>query len=270
MGAVKQLGPIYENGVFVKLRNVTGASVVEVQTAQGNVSFKIGDLAYGEVLPLMDGRVSAQRTAYTLRRLSPERTEDDYPALSMGGDGSGFLVYQSFTPGIDRDERAKRWEKEPADLGFLSQPTGGDQLWLQTRSGNAWKPERMAVTEGGRDIYKSAVTTDGKGGAWIVWSERIDGNFEILARHYANGALGKIEKLTESAGNDLCPVAATGADGSVMVAWMAGANGKFEIRSRMLRDGAWAAESRVSSHDGHCWNPAIAAHGGRFALAWDT
>ena len=270
LGVARDLGPIYENGVFVKLKDVTPESVVEMTAAPGKASFKISELARGEVLSLMDGRVSAQETAFTLRRMSPERTDDDFPALAMAADGSGFLVYQSFTPGIDRDERAKRWDAEPADLSFLNKPAGGDQLWLHTREGNKWAEQRLAVTESGRDIYKSSVAPDGSGGAWIVWSERVKGSFDILARHFTNGALGAVEKIADTDGNELCPVATANASGEIMAAWMSSEGGKFVIRARTLQNGKWGPGAVISRNEGNCWNPAIAAHSGRFAIAWDT
>ncbi len=116
----------------------------------------------GDPLDLLDGRAAVQRTAILGRRLSPERTDDDYPAMTVAKDGTGYLVYQSFTPGIDRDERAKRWEPSRQFCRSSYKPAGGDQLWLHMRKGNKWD-ERIAVTETGRDIYKSAVAIDGKG-----------------------------------------------------------------------------------------------------------
>ncbi|MFC5457120.1 hypothetical protein [Prosthecobacter fluviatilis] len=271
----RQLGPIFENGVYVKLRDVTPESSVEVTTAQGKVSFKLADVKPGEALDLMEGRVAVQQTAFNLRVFTKERTDDDFPALAFDAEGHGFLVYQSFTPGIDRDERAKRWDTEPEDLSFLNKPAGGDQLWLHVRPGKQWEEQRMAVTETGRDIYKSAVAADGKGGAWIVWSERVEGNFEILARHFAEGKLGEVENLSKSAGNDLNPVIARSAKGTLVLAWMAAQEGKFEIRTRTHEGGAWAAAQTVSKNSGNCWNPALSADAraegsGQFALAWDT
>jgi hypothetical protein len=96
--AAANLGPMTENGVFVRLHEVTPNSLVEVTTKQGNFSFKVGDVKDGEPLDLLEGRVAVQRTAVLGRKLSPERTDDDYPAMAVGKDGSGFLVYQSFTP----------------------------------------------------------------------------------------------------------------------------------------------------------------------------
>lgn len=271
----KQLGPIFENGVWVKLKDISPESSVEVTSAQGKVSFKLADVTPGEPLDLLEGRIAVQQTAFNLRRISPERTDDDFPALAMGPNGHGFLVYQSYTTGLDRDERAKRLEKEPEDFSFLATPSGGDQLWLHLRTVNKWEDERIPVTETGRDIYKSAVALDGKGGAWIVWSERVDGNFEILSRHFTDGKLGPVENLSTSPGNDLCPVAALSTKGTVMVAWMAAKDGKFEIRARTQQDGAWAPAQTVSNSTGNCWNPSLSADpradgSGQFALAWDS
>lgn len=272
----RQLGPIFENGVFVKLKDVTPESSVEVTTAQGKISFKLADVKPGEALDLLEGRAAVQQTAFNLRKMSPERTDDDFPALAVGAAGHAFLVYQSFKPGLDRDERAKRWEKEPEDFTFLGQPTGGDQLWLHVRQTNKWEDERIAVTEASKDIYKSAVSVDGKGGAWIVWSERVDGNFEIFTRHFADGKLGAVENLSNSPGNDLCPVIAHSTKNTVMVAWMAAQEGKFEIRTRTHSADVWAPTQTVSKSSGNCWNPALSADpraeggSGQFALAWDT
>ncbi len=268
--AQQNLGPIMENGVYVKLRDVTPDSVVTVSTKVGNFTFKVSDAKYGEPTDLFENRAAVQRTAFNLRVMSDERSDEDYPALAMGKDGLGCLVYQSFTPGLDRDERAKRWEEEPADLSFLNKPAGGDQLWMHVREGNSWAKERIAITEPGKDIYKSAVAIDGNGTAWIAWSERVEGTFDIYARSFAGGKLGEIMKCSNSAGNAVSPVAITDATGQVWIAWQQANNGEFAIWSKHQTEGGWAKINRVSSNKGNCWMPAIAASANGVAIAWDT
>ena len=268
--AAENLGPITENGVFVKLHNVTNDSVVTVTTKQGDFTFKVGDTKFGESTDLFENRAAVQRTAFNLRVMSTERTEDDYPALAMGKDGTGFLVYQSFTPGIDPDERAKRWDEEPADLSFLNKPAGGDQLWLHIREGNTWAKDRIAVTEPGKDIYKSAVAIDGKGVAWIVWSERVNGTFNIYARSFTGGKLSEITKFSNDWGNAVSPVATTDATGQVWIAWQQANNSQFGIWSKHQTDGGWTKINQVSTNQGNCWMPAIAASANGVAIAWDT
>ncbi|MDZ4289902.1 MAG: hypothetical protein U0984_18195, partial [Prosthecobacter sp.] len=267
--AAANLGPMQENGIFVRLQEVTADSLVEVTTAQGTFSFKVGDVKDGDPLDLLDGRAAVQRTAILGRQMSPDRSDDDFPALAVGKEGTACLVYLRFTPGIDRDERAKRWDAEPADLTFLAKPAGGDQLWLQVREGNTWGKDRIAVTEPGRDIYKSAVAVDGKGVIWIVWSERLAGNFDILSRSFANGKLGEVENLSKSPGNDVSPVASTDASGKVWVAWQGGKGENFAIWAKPQTDAGWGDTLAISNNTGNCWQPAIAASATGVAIAWD-
>ena len=267
--AKQNLGPISENGVFVRLQGLTNESVVEVTTKQGNFSFKPADVKYGEPTELMEGRAAVSRTAVTSRPLSTERTEDDYPAITFGKKNHLYITYQSFTPGIDRDERAKAWKEEPADLYFLAKPVGGDQLWLQVRTGNQFG-ERIPVTGTGCDIYKSAVAEDGKGTAWVVWSERKEGHFSVLARSFVEGKPGEVVKLSESSGNNLSPVAVTDAKGQVWVAWQGADGTSFGIQAKHQTEAGWSEVIHVSSGTGDCWQPSMAASDKDVAIAWDT
>ncbi|MBL9146963.1 MAG: DUF3604 domain-containing protein [Verrucomicrobiaceae bacterium] len=268
--AAENLGPLTENGVFIKVRGVTDDSVITVSTKQGDFSFKVGDTKLGEPTDLFEGKAAAQRTAFNLRAMSQERTDDDYPALAFNKGGAGYLVYQSFTPGLDRDERAKKWDEEPADLSFLNKPAGGDQLWMHVREGNSWAKDRIAITEPGKDIYKSAVAIDGKGTAWIVWSERVDGAFAIMMRSFAGGKLSEITKFSNDWGNAVSPVATTDAEGKVWIAWQQANNSQFGIFARHQEGNAWSKINTVSSNRGNCWMPAIAASATGVAIAWDT
>lgn len=272
MGKANRLrGPMADNGIVARLMEVDGASEVSITTEQGAFSFKLADLAYGVRKEMLDGRVIVQRTA-SGRRLSTERTDDDFPAMAVDAKNRVFVTWQSFTPGIDRDERAKRWETAPEDFAFLAKPVGGDQLFVTSREGGKWG-DAIAVTETRRDIYKSAVASDGDGGAWVVWSERVEGNFEIFARHLSGGKLGQVEKISANEGNDLSPVAAADAKGRVWVSWMAAKNGYFHIAARVLVGGKWGEVQTVSANTTNCWNPAIAAEllegGGKVSIAWD-
>ncbi|MCB1209467.1 MAG: DUF3604 domain-containing protein [Verrucomicrobiales bacterium] len=272
MGKANRLrGPMSDNGIMARLQDVDETTEVSIKTTQGDFSFKLADLPYGKRQEMLDGKVVVQRTAAG-RRLSVERTDDDFPAMAVDGKNKVFVTWQSFTPGIDRDERAKRWEAEPEDFSFLATPAGGDQLFLTTRAGSKWDVP-LAVTETGRDIYKSAVTPDGQGGAWVIWSERIDRNFEILARHFSDDKLGAVETVSDSKGNDLCPVATTDSGGRVWVSWMGAKDGRFQIFARVLEEEKWGAIRAVSTNTANCWNPAIAAdprQGGGVSIAWDS
>lgn len=265
-----------DNGIFLVLRDVTESSVVKVATKQGNFDFRLGDVPYGVVLEKLNGAVDIERVAAS-RQLTTTRDDDDSPSIAVGADGSTHVAWITFTPGIDRDERARTWDAAPSDFSFLAKRPGGDRLWLRVQRNGVWS-EPLAVTAGGGDLYKCSVTIDGQNRTWVVWAENKAwpdtalANFDIFAASIADGKVSSPVKISEAAGNDVSPVAATDAAGRVWVAWQAARGGGFKIVERhQTPDGAWSAERVVSPQAGNCWAPAIArAPDGRVAIGWDT
>ncbi|MBI3880112.1 MAG: hypothetical protein HY301_08600 [Verrucomicrobia bacterium] len=269
-------GLIADNGVILRLVGVTEDSVVTVKTEQGNFDFKLADIAYGKVVEKLNGGVDIERTAAT-QPLTAQRTEDDFPAIAVADDGTTYIAHVSFTPGLDRDERAKTWDTEPKDFSFLATVPGGDQLWLRVlKNGKAGEP--IAVTAGKGDIYKTSIALDGKGALWIFWSENKSwqngkgtANFEIWARSYHDGKLSEPVNVSQNAASDVSPVAAADAKGNVWVAWQGVRDGVFRVLAKHQTGKGWSDEIRVSTQKGSCWTPAIAAaRDGRIAIAWDT
>src|SRR4029077_18866292 len=97
-------------------------------------------------------------------------------------------------------------------------------------------------------------------------------NFDIFAASVADGKVSAPTKISDVAGSDISPVATTDAAGRVWVAWQGARNNVFRILERhQMADGKWSAERMVSTQNGNCWVPAIAAApNGRVAIGWDT
>lgn len=269
-----------DNGVLITLSAVTEDSVVTIKTAQGEFDFKLSDIPYGKYIDKLNGAVEAERTAASRQVSSDRKTDHDYPAAAIAKDGTAYITYTSFTPGIDRDERARTWDSEPGDFAFLSKAPGGDRLVVRIVKDGV-PGEEIAVTNAGCDIYKSTVAIAGDGTAWIFWSQNGNykpfpdnaksGNFDIWARPLSSGKLGEAVKISGSDENDVWPVATTDASGKVWVAWQ-GARGRvFKIHTRHQDGNNWSAEQVVSTQSRNCWAPAIAASfSGNVAIAWDT
>ena len=279
--AAGSTGPMADNGVLISLADISQASIVKVQTKQGEFSFKLGEAAYGNVVKELKGAVEIEQVA-SFAALAETTMDDDYPSATVTADGTVFVAFQSFTPGLDRNERAKAYEKEPDDLKFLAKAPGGDQLFVRAVRGPG-AGAALAATEPGRDIYKSALATDGAGRVWIFWAENAGyqpypnnplPNFDIYARSLKDGKLSKVIKLSESKENDVWPVAATDAKGRVWVAWQGSRQGVFKIFERHQDGDGWSVEREVSTQSRNCWAPAIATtsakNGGHIAIAWDT
>ena len=264
-----------DNGVVLRLTGVTDDAVVTVKLPKGEVAFRLGEIPYDHPLSRLEGAVEVERVAATAK-ITSTRADDDYPAVAVSADGTVFTSYVSFTPGLDRDERAKTMTAAPADFGYLAKLPGGDRLMLAVKGKD--KTVTLPVTEGGGDIYKTALALDGSGRLWIFWSEnkawkqmKAAPDFEVWACAYADGAFSAPVNLSRNAENDVNPVATTDAKGQVWVAWQGVREGVFRVLARRQAGSDWSPEMRVSTQQGSCWTPAIAASkDGKVAIAWDT
>src|SRR5439155_4672555 len=124
-----------DNGVLITLADVTEDSLVSIKTEQGNFEFKLSEIPYGKYIDKLDGAVEIERTAASRQITSDRATDHDYPAAASAKDGTTYVAYLSFTPGIDRDERTRTWDNEPGDLNFLTKAPGGDQLLVRIVKG---------------------------------------------------------------------------------------------------------------------------------------
>jgi len=267
-----------DNGVLLTFTDVTPESQVTIKTPQGEFAFKLADVPAGKLVEQLAGAIELQRTAAALP-LTSEGGDDDYPSAAVAPDGSTWVTFTRFTPGLDRDERAKSYDKEPEDLRFLAKAPGADQLWLQqVRSGEKAAP--VALTPAGRDIYKSTVAIDGSGAVWAFWAENSAykafpenpaPSFDIWARSYKDGKLGEPVKISDSPESDVWPVATTDSKGRVWVAWQGARERIFRIFARHQEGAGWSQPEQVSTQTRNSWAPAIAASAdGRVTVAWDT
>ncbi len=268
----KRKAPIADNGVILSLTGVTEKSVVKIATGPGDFEFALSEIPHGEIIERLDGGVEIERTAAT-DPLASTNDDDDFPAAAVGADGAIHVAYVSFTPGLDRDQRARTsYTKEPADFSFLAKPAGGDRVWLRTRKDGRWgKP--TAVTSGGRDVFKCAVTVDGSGAVWVAWGAGEEGRFDVFARSFKDGVGDEPVKISTGQGNHHSPVATTDDEGRAWIAWQGAREGVFRIfTSRQGDDRKWTKPFEVSSQTRNCWAPAIAADpkNGGVAIAWDT
>lgn len=264
--------PMSDNGVLLRVTGAGPETVLAFQTKAGDFSFARHQVALGKPLALLDQRVEVDLVADG-SPVTTGRDDEDSPALAVSKEGRWEMVWVGFTPGLDRDERAKSWTEAPENLDFLSKPTGGDQVWRRTRSPEGVWSDPVPVTEGGKDVFHCSVAIEGSGATWVFWSEKSASAFEIKARRFASGEGGEPLTLSGGSGNHLAPVAVTAADGSVWIAWQgAAADGRFfRIFARRQTGKDWSEMIDVSGPAaGNAWSPALAAGKSGVAVAWDT
>ncbi|HEY2572835.1 MAG TPA: hypothetical protein VGH65_02160, partial [Verrucomicrobiaceae bacterium] len=266
--------PMADNGVVAQLTGVATDTVVSVKTANGEFSFKLADLKIGSVLRELDGAASAERVASTQPLTNADNKDHDYPVIASDANGGTWVAWTSFTPGLDRAQRARGLDEEMKNFDELAVPTGGDQVWLRRKkSGEDKWSDPIAVTSGKGDIMRCAVAVDGKGKVWVFYSDRRGECFSIYARSYDGQKFGEESSLTDGRHNDLSPVAATDSTGRVWVAWQGADATTFHIYAARQEEGGFGKPILVNEGmKRNCWSPAIAttkADGGKVAIAWD-
>ncbi|MBI3684606.1 MAG: hypothetical protein HY235_29905 [Acidobacteria bacterium] len=270
-GAAAQLARplMVANGVVVFLDQDSDSAELQIQTAQGNFSVRLGEIPYGTQKKALNGRAMADRIP-PYGRITSDKEEQDYPAAAAAKDGSLWVAYFEFQHHPEHTTLRSTYREAPANFNDLKQPPGGDRILARKFAGGAWG-EPVAMTPGGGDLYRPAIAVNGAGRVWVFWSGNEKGDFELFARSLDNGTPGQTIRLTNAAGSDVFPVATTDSRGQVWVAWQGWRNGRAAILAATEKGNGFSAPATVSASAGHEWNPAIAADGaGRVTVAFES
>ena len=246
-------------------------AVVTVATTRGGFEAKLSDLTRGRTRTFLDGQATVARGDAAVR-LTGSETEDDFPAIAKGPDGSIWLVYVAYRP----EQPRPLGEVGPEDFGLLTPSKNGDQILLRRYDpkAQAWQPA-IEVTGPRREVWRPAVAVDGRGAVHVAWAQPVDGDWEIVRRTFnpadGPGAWSDIVRVTDAPGSDFHVVAATDAAGTVWLAWQGWREDNYEILAAPVKEGEKAAPRAVSESPANDWGPAIAADGkGNVYVAWDT
>ncbi len=261
------------NGPILRLEvDAPPNAAVTVKTRQGDLNFKLSDLPLGKPKPFLEGRATVEREEGAVR-LTGRETEDDYPALAHGADGTIWLAYVEYQPDrpivMDRVKAGGFEELEPTNHG--------DEILLVRFDGKNWYSP-LEVTNPGLDVWRPTVTVDGQGVVWVAWAQQVEGDWEIFHRRYTPGKEGgqgrwsEITRLTRHPGTDFNVVACTDSAGVVWLAWQSWREDNFDILLTAQAEGHPWKEPRVLSRSkANDWSPAIVADGkGNVYVAYDT
>ena len=222
------------------------ATHLTVETSQGAFDFRLSDLALGETKTYLEGRASVHRTVSPRllgrsdrRSDRVRRTDNDYPSVAVGRDGSTWVIWQAYTG-------------------------QGDDVYVRDSGG------RLVVVRREADVYRTDIAIDGDGRVWAVWAERLDDNWDLYARAFDGEAWSPVRRLTEATQPDLQHRIAAAPDGALHLVWQGYRNGSATIFHRSYSPGTgWSDPVRVAGDGGNCWEPAVAATSTGVFVAWD-
>ena len=181
-------------------------------------------------------------------RLSEDTRSDDFPdiATNPADRSEVWMVWVSYD-GYRDEVRLAKYDNAQSRWATWTQIPGV--------SGDVWKP-RLAFAEQGR--------------IWVIWSQQVDGNFDLYARWYDGAAYGPLQRLTSAAQSDFDHDVYY-RDGRIHLAWQAHRGRQSDIFYMVYENGRWGREVRISDSPRNDWEPAVAADSkGAVTVAWDT
>lgn len=266
---------IVANGIIVSASLPGDDAEFKVTTAQGDFSFRAGEVPYGTTLPELKGKVLIERIPPS-KQITNTKDEEDFPVTAAAKNGDVWLAYIQFHHNLNHNALRAALDSPPKDFSKWKSPTGGDQVFVRKYSGGAWGAP-IAITDAGLDIFGISLAVDGQDRPWAVWSQNTKfpaggkPNFEVFARVIQGGKPGAKVQISNDAGNDVTPVATTDASGKVWVAWQGWRGGKAAIFAAAQNGENFGAAQAVSNSQANEWNPAIAADAsGKVTVAWDS
>jgi len=219
-------------------------AVMRVKTAQGDFEFRTADVPESAALQLLASRVQAFRVPPVESLTGPDY-EDDYPSVAIDRSGNPWVAWTAY--------------RGEGDLVFLR------------RAGS----EPMRLTETPGDLFATAAAVDGRGRIWVVWSERQQADWRLMARSHDGQSLSRVEQLTTGSGNNLFHRLVADARGNLHLVWQSFRGGRSDIFLKSRIGDQWSSEINLSDpkRDSRAndWSPAVAAdRAGTVWVAWDS
>ena len=162
----------------------------------------------------LDGRVSIQHSAYPIlvgrggERPSSERlTDNDFSSVTVARDGSIWTAWAGFRDGADR--------------------VYAERIAPGSSAGSDRRPHEVSP-EGG-DVFRTAMGEDSEGKVWVVWSERVNDNWDLYARSFDGQSWSRIQRLTRASQPDTQHNMARDSQGGLHLVWQGYRNNRAGI-----------------------------------------
>ena len=230
----------------VLLRGAGNSSTRITLVARGqSFSFAPMNIPVGSVNRFVRGRVEVWRVPAVTDLSGTELRQHDSPALAAGSDGQLWGTWLSF-----HNRR--------------------EELNLRVFRDGRWS-RLIPVPRAAEDLWRPQVAADGNGTPWLVWSQQIDGNWDIYAMpRDGDDAWGNLYQLSDDPLPDIEPHVAASSEGTIYVVWQSWSGGRSNVRMRYLDDGEWSQLVTVSDTATNDWAPAVAVGSDGLAwIAWD-
>ena len=221
-----------------------GARVM-VDTNLGSVSFSLSEVELEKATEFLDGLVQVRRLPYGVK-LTDDFRDDDYPSIAVADGITAWAVWQSYSGQFDEIRISKY------DHGWKTFTR------LPSVSGDVWRPQ---------------VALDHQKRPWVVWSQQVEGNFDLYARALdpeANAWLAQV-RLSTHPYPDFDHHLVRDEQGNLWVVWQGFRGEHSDVFLRRYDGSEWSPLVRVTEDPANDWEPRVAVdREGKAVIVWDT
>jgi hypothetical protein len=217
-----------------------------VQETKAAVKKKVQTKFFGKKpIPFINSPITF---AGPTNKIGRDAVQCDLPAAVSGKDGKALISYLEWDGNTDRLILTQEIKKG-----------------LKQVSGDVAKGV----------LHKPTIAIDGKGTAWIFWSEtHEDTTVDLKARSWsASKGFGSPLTIADSDAAEAFVVAGTDSNGRVWASWQSFRAGEADIYARFFdpKSGKWSKEIAVATQQGGDWEPSIAFdQKGQAWIAYDS
>ena len=235
---------LFDRGILLSGTTSPGGKI-HVTTNHGKFSFELAPLRLGDRKSFLSGSASVERLP-DVEKLTDDFRDDDYPSIAVAEDGTAWAVWQSYSGQMD-EVRISMY----------------DGVWhtfsrVPGVSGDVWRPQ---------------VALDSEAKPWVVWSQQVDGNFDLYTRAFDPEAKAweKMIRLSSDPLPDFDHHLIADGKGHLWVVWQGFRKTNADILLRHYDGSEWSREIRVTDHMANDWEPRVAVgRDGRASIVWDT
>ena len=221
------------------------AATIQVVTNRGDFSFRISELEPGVELDFLNQGVQVSGLQSTAK-LTDDSRDDDYPSIAVLDDTTAWAVWQSYSGQVD-EIRLSKYE-------------------------GSWRTfTRVPGTSG--DVWRPQVALDKEKRLWVVWSQQVEGNFDLYARALDEEENRWLEltRLSSHPHPDIDHHLISDTQGNLWVVWQGFHGDNSDIFLRQYDGSGWSEEIRVTDSPANDWEPQIAVDAeGRAHIVWDS
>ncbi len=238
--------------------NGTGATRISITTAQGDFTFRSEQIPGAGAKGFLGGRAQVADSAFPILvgrgdtgGPSERLTDNDYPSITVASDDSLWVAWQGFD-GLQ------------SDRVYAEKITAGANV--------APKLRPHAVSPKGGDVYRTAIAEDSEGKIWVVWSERVEDNWDLYARSFDGQSWSRIDRVTRASQPDTQHRVAADSEGRLHVVWQGYRGNRAGVFHKTFHvEEGWSKEVRVSDREAaNCWEPSLTIDSAdNVWVAWD-